>query len=201
MSINWNFPPPRVGFAGAVDKFIGPGATRAEKALQTAFTVSAAIAAPLYASQRVGHWTLLQYMVCALLAFDVTGGIITNATSSAKRWYHRPGQGFKQHFGFVSLHLAHLFIVAWLYLNADEVWFLVSGGYLLLSAAIILVVPLYLQRPTAVIVYACGLLIALYLLSKPVGLEWFLPLFYLKVLVSHLPTEEPYRPAKEGGSL
>jgi hypothetical protein len=180
-----------------VDKFIGPGATRAEKAMQAALTVIAAIAAPLYASQ-VGHWTLLQYIVCALLAFDVAGGVITNATSSAKCWYHRQGRGFKQHFGFVSLHLVQIFIVAWLYLDADRVWFMVAGGYLLLSAAIILMVPLYLQRLTAVIFYACGLLIAVYLLTQPVGLEWFLPLFYLKVLVSHLPTEEPYRPANEG---
>jgi hypothetical protein len=34
-------------------------------------------------------------------------------------------------------------------------------------------------------------------LPQPQGLEWFLPLFYLKLLVSHLPTEEPYRPAAE----
>jgi hypothetical protein len=58
-------------------------------------------------------------------------------------------------------------------------------------------VPQYLQRPTALVCFACGLLIAMYLLPQPTGLEWFLPMFYLKVLVSHLPKEEPYRPAEE----
>lgn len=29
----------------------------------------------------------------------------------------------------------------------------------------------------------------------PTGLEWLLPLFYFKLLVSHLPKEAPYRPA------
>ena len=61
-------------------------------------------------------------------------------------------------------------------------------------------VPQYLQRPVALIVFGCALLISLYVLSQPVGLEWFLPLFYLKLLVSHLPKEEPYRPPSEANN-
>jgi hypothetical protein len=38
------------------------------------------------------------------------------------------------------------------------------------------------------------LLISMYLLRQPKGLEWFLPLFYLKLLVSHLTKEEPCSP-------
>jgi len=30
--------------------------------------------------------------------------------------------------------------------------------------------------------------------AAPQGLEWFLPLFYLKLLISHVLREEPYRP-------
>jgi len=194
MSINWNFPPPRSGLAGALDKFIGPGATRAELVLQIFIAVIAAIIAPLYASYVISDWTLAQYILCAVLAFDIAGGVITNATSSAKRWYHRAGQGFKQHFGFASLHLLHLLLVSWLYMAFDVEWVLLTGGYLLVSTATILLVPQYLQRPTGLLGYACGLLIAMYLLPQPAGLEWFLPLFYLKLLVSHLLKEEPYRP-------
>lgn len=74
-------------------------------------------------------------------------------------------------------------------------WFLISGGYLLIAAIVVLSVPQYLQRPVALIVFSGALLVSLYVLSQPAGLTWFLPLFYLKLLVSHLPKEEPYRPA------
>lgn len=119
MPINWHFPSPRRGLAGVLDRFIGPGATRAEVALQFGVPGLAAIAAPIYASQVVTAWSWLQYSVCCILAFDIAGGVITNATSTAKRWYHRAGQGFKQHLGMVCLHLLHLLIVSSLYLAFD----------------------------------------------------------------------------------
>lgn len=194
MIVDWNAPMPRPGMAGALDRFIGPGATRAEIVLQFAIPALAAILAPLHAWYVGAHWSALQYASCTLLAFDIAGGIITNATSSAKRWYHRAGQGFRQHFGMVLLHLAHLALVAWLFLAFDVEWFLVASGYLLLASVVILRVPSYLQRPVAMIAFAAGLLIATYGLPQPAGLAWFLPLFYLKLLLSHLVREEPYRP-------
>jgi hypothetical protein len=100
MSINWNVPPPRRGLIGALDKFVGPGATRAELLLQFAVAIVAAVAAPVYASRVVEGWSWLQYGVCCALAFDTAGGIVTNATSSAKRWYHRGGQVLQQHIAF-----------------------------------------------------------------------------------------------------
>lgn len=197
MTINWNFPPPRRGLAGALDRFIGPGATPAELTLQFGLPTLAAVAAPLHAVHVVVHWSWLQHVACCILAFDTAGGVITNATSTAKRWYHRRGQGFKQHLGMVSLHLIHLFVVAWLYLSLNLAWFAIASACLLVSASIVLAVPQYLQRPVAVTAYACALLLSMYVLRQPAGLEWFLPLFYLKLLVSHLPVEEPYRPASE----
>lgn len=194
MNIDWHFPPPRPGLYGALDRFIGPGATRAELALQLGIPTLAAFAATAYALRTAHGWSWLQYMVCFFLAFDIAGGVITNATSSAKRWYHRAGQGFKQHFAMVLLHLVHLFVVSWLFLSMDFGWFTGAAVFLLVAATTILTVPQYLQRPISLICYAGALLMAMYLLRRPTGLEWFLPLFYLKLLVSHLPKEEPYRP-------
>jgi hypothetical protein len=68
--------------------------------------------------------------MCSALAFDTAGGIITTATSSARRWYHRSGQGFKQHFAFVSIHLLHLALVSWLYLAFDVAWFALLVSHL-----------------------------------------------------------------------
>jgi hypothetical protein len=74
MAIDCNFPSPRPGLAGALDKFIGPGATRAELTLQFGVPALAAIAAPLYASHVVESWSWLQYAVCCILAFDTAAG-------------------------------------------------------------------------------------------------------------------------------
>ncbi|MFZ0613588.1 MAG: hypothetical protein WAM73_15220 [Desulfobacterales bacterium] len=54
-----------------------------------------------------------------MLAFDIVGGVTTNATSSAKRWYHRSGQTALNHMGFIALHLLHIFLVAWLFRKLD----------------------------------------------------------------------------------
>ncbi|MCG8462013.1 MAG: hypothetical protein MI919_37495 [Holophagales bacterium] len=194
MNIDWSFPEPRTGLPGVLDRFIGPGATRAELILQVAVPSVMAVLAPLYASLAGFGWTWGQLLFSSLLAFDIAGGVLTNATSSAKRWFHRPGQRPVQHLGFVGLHLVHLTLVSWLYLELDLGWVLAAGGYLLLAAMAVLAMPRYLQRPVGLLGYAGGLLLALYGLLQPAGLEWFLPLFYLKLLVSHLLVEEPYRP-------
>ncbi|MEL7611081.1 hypothetical protein AAGW18_01120 [Vreelandella titanicae] len=194
MKIEWEAPRPRRGFAGVVDRVLGPGATPAELMLQLTFPLIAAIAAPIYAYQVTRDWSLLQYAVSALLAFDIVGGVVTNSTSCAKRWYHRPRQGLRKHLQFIFIHFIHLFMFSWLYLPLRIDWFFVFAGLLIGSALLILLVSQYLQRPIALITYSVALLLSLYALPQPVGMEWFLPLFYLKLLVAHLPKEEPYRP-------
>lgn len=57
---------------------------------------------------------------------------------------------------------------------------------LLIAAAIILVVPLYLKRPAAFVLYCVALLGSLYALNAHAGLEWFAPSFFLKLMVAHL---------------
>jgi len=197
MDTDQHLPDPREGLPGLLDRFVGPGATSAELALQFLLPVVAAGAAVAYGAYAVGSWSALQYVVCALLAFDIVGGIITNATSSGKRWYHRAGQGFPQHFGFVMLHLGHLTITSWLFLTLDLLWLVIAGMYLLIAALAIIFSPLYLQRPVALVMYAGSVLLPVYVLASPQGMEWFLPLFFLKILVAHLPREEAYRPDRE----
>ena len=194
MKIDWQYPQPREGMAGGLDKFIGPGATTAEIVLQFGVSFIALVIALLYAVTLSIEWTLIQYVICALLAGDMVGGVITNSTSSAKRWYHRQGQTALLHFGFVAKHILHLLLVSWIYLSLDLLWVLYTGGYLLVAAVCILQTPLYLQRPVALTLFGISLMLTLYVLEAPLGMEWFLPLFYLKLLVSHLIREEPYRP-------
>lgn len=193
MKISWTPPIPRSGIKGAIDKFIGPGTTNGEYWLQFAAIVVGTLAAPGVAAWKGLDWSTWQFIVAGLLSFDLFGGVVTNATSAAKRWYHRPEQGWKAHMVFVALHL-HPFLVAWLFLDGNWTFGIVGYGYLMMAALLILWMPLYLKRPFAMLLYLFGVFISLYTLPTVPGMEWFLPIFYLKLLVSHLLKEAPFQP-------
>lgn len=191
--VSWDYPAPRSGWAGLIDRFIGPGATQAELRLQLLPAVMAAFAAPLYAMTVSHSWTSLQLGLMAFLGFDCVGGILTNATATAKRWYHRPEQGWRQHLAFVGMHIVQISLVALLFRESDWIFLAIVSGYLIIASIAILFSPLYLQRPIALGLYGVALLGDRYLLSPTLGLEWFLPFLMLKLLVSHLLKEAPYR--------
>jgi hypothetical protein len=192
MQINWSPPEPRRGLAGEWDKFVGPGQTRAELWLILIPALLAGLAAPLYAHWVGLGWTHIQLVIAGLLALDLAGGVVTNATASAKRWYHRPGQGWRQHMAFIAVHALHLTLVAWLFRAGDWLYFVIYYAYLLVASLVILKVRLYLQRPLALLSFAGVLLIHTYSLPPTPGMEWFVPVFFLKLLVSHLVKEAPY---------
>lgn len=195
--IDWNYPQPRQGLAGALDKFFGPGTTSAEAWLEGVFAVAAGVALPTYGFLTGFEWTPVQYLVATFLAFDIVGGIVTNTASSAKRWYHRKGQGFRAHFGFVAFHVAHVFLVAWLFRSMDWGFFGAVSLYLLGAAYLILKTPLYLQRPLAFGLLAISFLLSYYAFVSTPGLEWFVPFLFLKLVVCHLLREEPCRPERD----
>ncbi len=195
-TIEWTPPKPRTGLAGEWDKFIGPGATEAELWLQLAGALGlTAVLTLTNISQRSElNWTSWQWFVFLLFAFDLSGGILTNATATAKRWYHRAGQRFMDHFGFVALHGIHLAAVAWLFRGSDWGYFGLYFGYLLLGTAVLLRTPLYLKRPLALLLFSGTLLLNNSLLQPSPGLGWFIPFFFLKLLVAHLLPEAPFTP-------
>jgi hypothetical protein len=195
--ISWTYPAPRPGLAGALDRFIGPGATPAELWLELGSAIAFGAAVLAYGLWKSPGWSLLQTLVAAILAADMAGGIVTNATSTAKRWYHRAGQGSRQHFAFVSLHVLHILLVAWLFRGMDWAFLGVMSACLLGATLIIVRTPVYLQRPVALGLFAAALAVSFYAFSPTRGLEWFIPFLFLKLLVSHLVREEPYRPAAE----
>ncbi len=192
VQIEWDYPQPKNG----LDRFAGPGATRAEVVLQFGGAVLAIVTVVLGWYFSKVSWGALQVAVAALLAMDVVGGIITNATGAGKRWYHRSGQGTRHHLGFVLLHIVQPLIIFFVFDSVS--WTFVAGGFgfLFLAALIVVVTPLYLQRPVAGALIAVGITLSLYLFPTPAGMEWFLPLYYVKLLSSHLLREEPYRPSR-----
>ena len=194
MNINWSYPPPRKGFKGAIDRLVGPGATKAEAWIQLGPAILAAIVLPLYAIFAGLKWNPVQLFVASLLALDMVGGAIGNAASSVKRYLHRKEFGFREHFIFVLIHAIQLFIATWIFRGMDWTFFIVYYLYLVGSAFIILKSPLYLRRPVAVMFFIGAVLMNCYLITPVPGFEWFIPIFFFKLLVSHCLREEPYRP-------
>lgn len=191
--INWDYPPPRT----ALDRFVGPGATRAELLLQFVPTVIAPLILSAVAIVNAWGWTPVQLIVAAILMLDLVGGVITNATSASKRWYHRTGQGLRQHMVFVLTHIAQPTLVMVFFDPGNWAFVVGSYGYLVVAALLLLLTPLYLRRPLAGLLLITGFFLSLFVLPVPQHFTWFLPVFYTKLLSSHLLREEPYRPATE----
>jgi len=194
VKISWGLPPLRPGILGKIDKFIGPGATTAEKQIQFFPPLALAVGVVAFGLVKQVEWTIWQYAVVAILAVDMFGGVLTNATSAAKRWYFREGEGFKQHMTFVALHLAQPAMFSWAFLDFNLLWIAGVYGVLLTGSAIILRSPLYLQRPVAAMIYVLTLFLSLYIFETAPYLEWFLPVLFFKILISHALREEPYQP-------
>ncbi len=188
-------------YSGKPDALMGTGATRAEKMLAYAGGIVGALLYVYFAWTHAYPWAWWQYAIAFVLALDVGGGVVANALNSCKRFYFAPLQpnetGWtrvaKNHFAFTALHV-HPFVIAlvfgagaWLY---GAVWY----GALLLSAVIVLRVPLYLQRPTALLMIFVALLANYYFVAPVPGFEWFVPALFLKIVYGHLVREEPYRP-------
>ncbi|MEM8552540.1 MAG: hypothetical protein AAGF45_09175 [Pseudomonadota bacterium] len=130
-------------------------------------------------------WPLV--VLGALIAADVIGGAVCNMTETTKRWYHRPGQRPRDHLGFISLHLLHIIVVAWAFRGAgfDAAFALTVGGLLVVTAALVLYAPPALRAPLATTFYAFALGVSLYALGPTPGLEWFVPLLFVKLLIGH----------------
>ncbi|MBO6896056.1 MAG: hypothetical protein JJ868_01675 [Shimia sp.] len=194
MKISWELPQKRTGFGGVIDGLIGPGATSAEKALQLYLPFAFATAVVLAGGVFDFGWSVIQFVVIAALAVDMMGGVITNATSAAKRWYFREGQGNKQHLGFVAMHVAQIALFGWAFMDLNLLW--IGGVFAVLFgfSAVIVTTPLYLQRPIASFLFVVAMFLSLYVFSTPLEVQWFLPMLYYKILISHVLREEPYQP-------
>jgi len=188
----WSYPEPRKGLAGQWDKFVGPGATFAEQIISLVPSVLAALSITYYSYVSGLGWSFVQYIVAALIAFDIVGGVTTNATSSAKRWYHRSGQTAVKHLGFIAIHILQIFLVSWLFRSLDISYIVVVYLYLIFSSCVVLTVPLRIQRSVALLFVCIAILMSEYLFSSTPGFEWFIPFLFIKLLISHLTTEEPY---------
>ncbi|MFN9271528.1 MAG: hypothetical protein ACK54F_05175 [Planctomycetia bacterium] len=188
-------------YGGPTDLAVGTGAEASEKLIVYGASVIAACAfAPLWLCHYQG-WDWWIYVVCAIFAFDIAGGVVANATNSCKRFYQTPSKPddpavvrfLKSGINFDLLHL-HPVVLALLVPGASALngfsWYL----GLILSVLIVRQVPLYLRRPSAFAIIVVAIVVNLYVLPLGPGLEWVMPLMFLKIVYGHTVQEEPYRP-------
>lgn len=176
---------PRTGLRGSWDRLVGPDTARAENWLILGFAFVFSGAVFVYTQVAELGWSPLQIAIVLLFSLDIAGGVIANTTVAGSRWWHRPSQSRRRHLRFIALHV-HPFILAAIFPVLTWAEATIAYGFLLSSAVIVLAVSKRLRRPIAMGLFAIGLLLALYVVTLPHGLEWFLPLFYLKLLPGHL---------------
>ncbi len=189
---NWEYPSPRSGWSGQWDRFVGPGASSAEQWVPFGVALLAALAVAVIGGVGDLEWNTVQWGLALVLAFDIAGGAATLATGSAKRWYHRPGQTARHHLGFIGVHVVHLALVAFVFRGGDVVWFVAMSAWLMLGAFAVSRSPIQIQRCVAVSMTCLGTILALSLFNPTPGLEWLVPVLFVKLLIGHATVEEPY---------
>ncbi len=163
----------------------GPNSTKQENILNGLWTISTTImfiASYFYFGL---NWSILQFIVVLLFVIDISGGISVNASNSAKLWWHRPSQGKKNHFFFILCHV-HPLILALIFPSFTWVDAFLMYFLLLAGGVIIIHTSPWIQRPVSFISFSISLLVSLYMMNVPIGLEWFFPYFYLKLFLAHL---------------
>ncbi|MEM7011955.1 MAG: hypothetical protein AAF585_10775 [Verrucomicrobiota bacterium] len=193
----WNYPPPREGFAGQWDRFVGPGATKAEQLIPVfAALAAAALVLGIAATKDLG-WTTLQFVLAGFLAFDLFGGPAMLATSSAKRWYHRASSTRAGHLKFVSAHILQIGLVAYFFRNGDWLWLATISTTVFVASSLVLSTSLRFQRTVAFILACIGIALDMSLFDPTPGLPWFVPVLFIKLVIAHSTVEEPYTNLEE----
>lgn len=174
---------------GLVDIIFGPTATVWEIGLALVAGLFGAATICWYVATTKLEWTSLQYVVAAVIAFDIFGGAVANSTISAKRWFHRPGQGQLAILAFVAVHLLHFMLVGCLFRSMD--WTFVLATYSLLMAATVVVLntPCTLQKPVAVLFICIAVATTSFYFSPTPGFDWFVPLIFIKLVLGHAVAE------------
>jgi hypothetical protein len=171
--------PPRKA-TSAWGRLVGPSASAVENSGTVVFGVLGG-ALGAHRSRQVGD-RRLDRVIATSFGMDLIGGVWTNMTPSCKRWYHRPGQGLRQHLGFAAVHvhphvLARRHRLGWWYGAVHHVYVVM---------ATLLVHSVQPRRKVIVASLASSVGIALdRSLGSVPGHEWVMPAYYLKLLLGH----------------
>lgn len=193
-TIDWRVP------ATGLDALFGDGATRAEKTLPSLTGLAAiAVLAGYAAITGALDWSWWQYLVAAILVFDLVGGVAANALNSAKRFQHadritaprRTASLVRNHVLFTAIHVQPI-VIAVVFPGTGWWWGVLWYAVTLGLVVVIPRMPLYLRRPVALSAVALVAMVAS-VTPHPDGFGW-LPTILIAKLVLGAVREEPYRP-------
>lgn len=188
---------------GKQDWLVGTGATRAERTLMWAASLGGVALYGWAWTTDQYQWGWWQYLLAMVVAADLFGGAVANATNSAKRQYFGPlspdagpaGRLVHRQLLFAAMHV-YPFLVVGLFPGGTWIWAIVVYGGMLASVTLLdRWCPVYLQRPVAVLILVAAI-VGNALVAAPEGWAWFIPVFVAKLVVGHAVREEPYRPAE-----
>ncbi|WP_097871301.1 hypothetical protein [Streptomyces sp. rh34] len=162
---------------------VAPDAERGERIICYTGALAGTVIATALALRAPYAWPALT--VIAVVAFDLFGGTVVNATRSAKRRFHRPGRSWFHHFAFVAAHVQPfalaLLVPGFGWISAGVVHALTLAG-----AACVLIAPADLRQPVAFAVSALAITVATTSVTVPGELAWFAPVLVIKLLLAHL---------------
>jgi hypothetical protein len=166
---------------------VAPQASSAESTLCYLGAVAGAGLAA-FGAHRAGL-TALPTVVLSVVAFDLVGGAVVNATAAAKRRFHGPGRGRAHHLGFVAAHVQP-FLLALTVPGFGWTAAALGYGLALAGAATVLAAGPPIRRPLAFAITAVGSVAALVAAPVPAFLAWVTPVLLVKLLLGHLLPEE-----------
>jgi hypothetical protein len=165
------------------DRLVAPRASQGE--LLVAYTTAvagSALATVLAADAGV---PALPLVVVAVVAFDLFGGAVVNATPAAKRRFHGPGRTRRHHLGFVVAHVQP-FVLALVVPGFGWTAAAVVYGLVVVGAAVVLAAPEELRRPVAFAATVLAVAAVLVAVAVPTALAWVAPVLFVKLLLGHL---------------
>ncbi|MFF2086048.1 hypothetical protein ACFVVM_19910 [Nocardia sp. NPDC058176] len=157
------------------DVLIAPGATVSDRVLCYGTAIAGAVLAIALAVDEGWPWWTLA--IVTVIAFDLFGGAVVNATAAATRKFHGPNRTDRHHLAFVAFHVQP-FVLALVVPGFS--WATALGIYGLALAGAVLV--LRMGRPAAFAITVLGLT----LLPAPDAVLWFTPVLLIKLLLSYL---------------
>jgi hypothetical protein len=165
------------------DQLVAPRASRGE--LLIVYTAAVAGSAPAVVLAAGSGLALPSLAVVAVVAFDLFGGSVANATAAAKRRFHGPGRGWRQHLGFVVAHVQP-FVLALVVPGFGWAAAAAIYGLVVAAALVVLAAPPRLRQPVAFGTTTFALTTALTGVTVPAALVWFAPVMLIKLLLGHL---------------
>jgi hypothetical protein len=168
---------------GVADRLVAPGAAPAELVL--AFGIAFAGAALAVAQLGGTGAPAVAVAVVAVVAFDLFGGAVVNATAAAKRRFHATGTSPLRRFLFVAAHVQP-YLLALVVPGMSWTAAAAVHGLVVLAAVAVVLAPPGVRRPLALgaavlVIAAVPLLVAV-----PAALGWVAPVLVVKLLLGHL---------------